>query len=49
MGLAVLLVLLLPVPTWSQSVDELLSNPAAFDRQKVKVTGQVTTLIVEEG
>ena len=48
-GLAVLLVLLLPVPTWSQSVDELLSNPAAFDRQKVKVTGQVTTLIVEEG
>ena len=49
MGLVVLLVLLLPVPTWSQSVDELLSNPAAFDRQKVKVTGQVTTLIVEEG
>ncbi len=48
-GLVVLLVLLLPVPTWSQSVDELLSNPAAFDRQKVKVTGQVTTLIVEEG
>ena len=49
MGLAALLVLLLPVPTWSQSVDELLSDPAAFDRQKVKVTGQVTTLIVEEG
>ena len=48
-GLAALFVLLLPVPTWSQSVDELLSNPAAFDRQKVKVTGQVTTLIVEEG
>ena len=48
-GLAVLLVLLLPVPTWPQSVDELLSNPAAYDRQKVKVTGQVTTLIVEEG
>ena len=48
-GLAVLLVLLLPVPTWPQSVDELLSDPATFDRQGVKVTGQVTTLIVEEG
>ena len=48
-GLVALLVLLLPVSTWSQSVDELLSNPAAFDRQKVKVTGQVTTLIIEEG
>ena len=48
-GLAVLLVLLLPLPTWPQTVDELLSNPAAFDRQGVKVTGQVTTLIVEEG
>ncbi len=45
----VALVLLLPVPAWSQSVDELLSNPAAFDRQKVKVTGRATTLIVEEG
>ncbi len=49
MGLAVLLVLLLPVPTWPQSVDELLSKPATFDRQRVKVTGQVTTLSVEEG
>ncbi len=48
-GLAVLLVLLLPVPTWPQSVDELLSDLATFDRQGVKVTGQVTTLIVEEG
>ena len=48
-GLAVLLVLLLPVPTWPQSVDELLSDPATFDRQAVTVTGQVTTLIVEEG
>ena len=48
-GLAVLLVLLLPLPTWPQSVDELLSDPATFDRQGVKVTGQVTTLIVEEG
>ena len=48
-GLAVLLVLLLPMPTWSQSVDELLSDPTSFDRQKVKVTGQVTTLIIEEG
>ncbi len=48
-GLAVLLVLLLPLPTWPQTVDELLSNPVAFDRQGVKVTGQVTTLIVEEG
>ena len=48
-GLAVLLVLLLPVPTWSQSVDELLSDPAAFDRQEVKVTGQVLSLSVEEG
>ena len=48
-GLAALFVLLLPVPTWSQSVDELLSDPTAFDRQEVTVTGQVTTLIVEEG
>ena len=48
-GLAVLLGLLLPVPTWPQSVDELLSDPAAFDRQEVTVTGQVTTLIIEEG
>ena len=48
-GLAVLLVLLLPVPTWAQSVDELLSDPAAFDRQEVTVTGQVLSLSVEEG
>ena len=48
-GLAVLLGLLLPVPTWPQSVDELLSDPAVFDRQAVSVTGQVTTLSVEEG
>ncbi len=48
-GLAVLLGLLLPVPTWPQSVDDLLSDPAAFDRQEVTVTGQVTTLIIEEG
>ena len=49
MGLAVLLVLLLPVPTWPQSVDELLSDPTAFDRQEVTVTGQVISLIIEEG
>ena len=48
-GLAVLFVLLLPVPTWPQSVHELLSDPAAFDRQGVKVTGQVTSLIIEQG
>ncbi len=48
-GLAVLFVLFLPAPTWPQSVDELLSNPAAFDRQEVKVTGQVISLIIEEG
>ena len=48
-GLAVLFVLLLPVPTWAQSVHELLSDPAAFDRQGVKVTGQVTSLIIEQG
>ena len=44
-----LLVLLLPVPTWPQSVDELLSDPTAFDRQEVTVTGQVISLIIEEG
>ena len=48
-GLAVLLVLLLPLPTWPQTVDELLSDPVAFDRQGVTVSGQVTTLIIEEG
>ena len=48
-GLVVLLVLLLPVPTWPQSVDELLSDPTAFDRQEVTVTGQVISLIIEEG
>ncbi len=48
-GLAVLLVLLLPVPTWPQSVAELLSDPATFDRQEVTVPGQVTSLIIEEG
>ena len=48
-GLAALLGLLLPVPTWPQSVDELLSDPAAFDRQEVTVTGQVTRLIIEAG
>ena len=48
-GLAALLVLLLPVPIWSQTIDALLSDPVAFDRQGVKVTGRVTSLIIEAG
>ncbi len=48
-GLAALFVLLLPVPTWPQSVDALLSDPATFDRQEVTVTGQLTSLIIGEG
>jgi len=30
-------------------VGELLSDPSTFDRQEVRITGQVTTLIIEEG
>ncbi len=49
LGLVVLIVLFLPLPTWPQTIADLLSDPARFDRQGVKVTGQVTTLSSEAG
>ena len=48
-GIALLVVVLLPLPAWPQTVGELLSDPSIFDRQEVRITGQVTTLIIEEG
>ena len=48
-GIALLVVVLLPLPAWPQTVGELLSDPSLFDRHEVRITGQVTTLIIEEG
>ena len=48
-GMALLAVVLLPLPAWPQTVGELLSDPSTFDRQEVRITGQVITLIIEEG
>ncbi len=48
-GVALLVVVLLPLSAWPHTVGELLSDPSIFDRQEVRVTGQVTTLIIEEG
>ena len=33
----------------AQTVGELLSDPSTFDRQEVRITGQVRMLIIEEG
>ena len=46
---AFLCVLLPSSFTFARTVGELLSDPSTFDRQEVRITGQVTTLIIEEG
>ena len=44
-----LCVLLASSFAFAQTVGELLSDPSIFDRQEVRITGKVTTLIIEEG